>query len=482
MKETLDKKVRVRFAPSPTGPFSIGNARTALFNWLFAKNMGGDFLIRIENTDKERSLPAYEKQILDSLEWLGLTWDGKPIRQSDRTSIYEKYLTSLIDEGIAYYCFCTPEELDSERQAQLSQGLLPQYSGRCRSLAPEEASKKLFNKSAVIRFKVPEQTLTFSDSIRGKISVETKLIGDIIIAKTIREPLYNFAAAVDDVEMNITHVIRGEDHLSNTPKQILIHQALGVQSPQYAHLPLILGQDKKKLSKRFLTNSILDYRAEGYLVEAVLNFLVLMGWHPSKDREVLSVREMIDEFTLKRVQKGGAVYNSEKLEWLNSNYIRTIDIDTLAKYLEPFIPEVWLKKRTLFEKILLLTRDRMKILQDFIPLAQFFFELDPYPPSLLQWKGKDISETRQILEDTHEKLKTIAKASFTDKQIKTSLEELIEKWGRGEVLWPFRVALSGKDASPPPFEIAAILGRDESLRRLSIAMEKLHNSIQTLAS
>ncbi len=482
MKEAQEGSVRVRFAPSPTGPFSIGNARTALFNWLFAQNMNGEFLIRIENTDKERSLPAYEKQILESLEWLGLTWNGNIVRQSERTALYEKYLTSLIDEGIAYYCFCTPEELDSERQAQLSQGISPQYSGRCRSLSHEEASRRISNESAVIRFKVPKQTLTFSDSIRGKISVETELIGDIIIAKTIREPLYNFAAAIDDIEMRITHVIRGEDHLSNTPKQILIHEALGVPSPQYAHLPLILGSDRKKLSKRFLTNSVLDYRAEGYVPDAVLNFLVLLGWHPTKDREILSVQEMIDEFTLKRVQKAGAVYNVEKLEWLNSNYLRSMDIGTLVAYLEPIIPSAWFKKKVFFEKVLTVTRDRMKKLPDFIPLAQFFFELETYPEKMLRWKETDISVTKQVLDAIFVTLEKITKAKFTEKQIKTDIEDIILKWGRGEVLWPFRVALSGKDASPPPFEIAGILGRDETLVRLRGAIDKLQDGVQALIS
>ncbi len=461
-----DSKVKVRFAPSPTGFFTIGNARTALFNWLFSQNQGGDFYLRIEDTDKERSLKKYEDEIIESLKWLGLNWTGEIIRQSERTEIYKKYLEKLLAENKAYYCFCTPDELFLERQAQLSQGLAPKYSGKCRNLSKTEVLQKLEkNERAVIRFKMPEIEVTFNDLIRGKITYNTKLIGDIVIAKNLFEPLYNFAVVIDDYEMGITHVIRGEDHIPNTPKQIMLFKALDLNPPKYAHLPLILGPDRKKLSKRFLTKSLLDYKKEGYLKEAILNFLVLLGWHPKKDREIISLKEMIEEFSLDRIQKAGAVFNPEKLDWFNAYYLRTLDSETIYQNLKDFIPMQWYLDKDYLIKIIEIERGRIKKLNEFRENIDFFFNLPNYPAELLIWKQ---TEKEKILNN----LKAVLDLVIKNQDYKKILD-LAQERGRGEVLWPLRVALSGKEFSPDPLEIISILKKEEIIKRLNIAIDKL---------
>lgn len=460
--------VRVRFAPSPTGPFSLGNARTALFNWLFARHEGGEFLLRIEDTDKERSKKEYENQILESLEWLGLAWNGDIVRQSERIDIYEHYLEQLLNEKKAYYCFCLPEELESERQAQLSQGLPPKYGGKCKNLESREVEARREKEPAVLRFKMPSAAVSFTDLVRGKVSFDAGLMGDIVIAKNTREPLYNFAVVIDDNEMNITHVIRGEDHLSNTPKQWLIQEALGFKHPIYAHLPLILGPDRKKLSKRYLDTSLLDFKHKGYLPQAILNFLALLGWHPEEDREVLTANEMIDNFTLPRVQKGGAIFNPEKLEWLNGYYLRNMNMDDLLTAITPFIPERWREHKILIKKVLETEKERLKRLSDFTELAGFFFELPDYKKELLVWKNASEDATTKNLEHI---LRIIQKTPVKD--IETAVNAFAEQNGRGEVFWPLRAALSGKSASPAPLDILRALGKEESERRVKIAIEKL---------
>jgi glutamyl-tRNA synthetase len=464
--------VRVRFAPSPTGPFSLGNARTALFNWLFARHEGGAFLLRIEDTDKERSKKEYEKILLDGLKWLGFEWDEEPWRQSERLPVYKKYLERLLAEGKAYYCFCAPEELDAERQALLSQGLPPKYGGRCRTIPVAETKERLKKEPAVIRFRTPEKEVVFTDMVRGRVAFDLGLIGDIVIAKDLESPLYNFAVVVDDYEMNITHVIRGEDHLSNTPKQIAIAEVLGIEPPHYAHLPLILGPDRKKLSKRYLETSLLDYRDRGYLKEAVLNFMVLMGWHPEEDREVLSVEEMLKEFTFKRVAKSGAVFNPEKLDWLNAHYIKNSPPEKLVEEAAPFLPEAWRKDGAFLAKVLGAERERAKRLSDFKDLAGFFFALPDYEARKLIWRETPVVAISDNLRFTLDVLAKIPPAAGKE-TIENYLMTVAEKRGRGEVLWPLRVALSGQDASPGPADIIAVLGLEESIRRIQVAIAKL---------
>src|SRR3989344_4719798 len=287
--------IRTRFAPSPTGPLHMGSVRTALFNYLLAKQQGGSFILRIEDTDKERSKPEWEKDILDNFEWLGLSHDEGPVaggpygpyRQSERTEMYKKYLLWLLEQGRAYYCFCTAEELEAQKQMQLAEGKAPKYLGTCRNLSLEQVREnRRVGKGSVIRFLIPEKKLAFQDLIRGTIEFDTSLFGDTVIAKDLESPLYNFSVVIDDYVMHITHVVRGEEHIPNTPKQILLQEALGFPHPKFAHLPLILAPDKTKLSKRHGDNSIAKYRKQGYLPEAVLNFLALLGWNPGTDREL----------------------------------------------------------------------------------------------------------------------------------------------------------------------------------------------------
>ncbi len=486
MTDSPKKSVRVRFAPAPTGPLHVGGVRTALFNWLFARQNDGKFILRIEDTDIERSEAKYEKDILESLKWLGIDWnegvigerdyigDYGPYRQSERMDIYEKYLQKLLNDDWVYYCFCTKEELENERQAMISQGLAPKYSGKCRALSKEESEKRIAkDEQAVIRFKTPSVEVGFNDLIRGKVSFNTGLIGDIVIAKNLKAPLFVFAGTVDDSEMKITHIIRGEDHLSNTPKQILIGKALGFDELKYAHLPLILSPDRSKLSKRYLETSLDDYRKQGYLAEAMVNFLALLGWHPKDDREVLSRQDLIREFDIKRVQKAGAVFSIEKFDWFNAQYIKTSDATDLAKRLKDFIPEDWFENEELLVRAIEIEKERIKKLTDFKELADFFFELPDYEPKLLAWQNMSEDKILANLQLLSAEIEKAPESDFTQENLARIIMPLTEVWGRGELLWPLRVALSGKHASPGPFEIMEILGKEESLKRIKVAIKKI---------
>lgn len=469
--------VRVRFAPSPTGFLHIGGVRTALFNWLFARHEGGKFILRIEDTDKQRSERRFEEDILKNLEWLGITWDEEPARQSERLDIYEKHLKNLLENHKAYYCFCTPEELEDEYQAQMSQGLVPKYSGKCRSLTTEHIAVKRLKAPGVIRFRMRDHVVSFSDMIRGKVEFNTALFGDIIIAKSLREPLYNFASVIDDADMKISHVIRGEEHLSNTPKQIMLQEALNLPTPKYAHLPLILGADKKKLSKRVLTNSLNDYRAQGYLPGAIINFLMLLGWHPSDDKEVFTVPEMVAAFSIKRVQKAGAIYNPEKLDWFNAMHIRALSDKELAGYLQPFIPEAWNANMGRLLRAIATTKERMKNLADFRKEAEFIFSIAEYPASMLAWKNASATKTAALLEHVLGVLNKDAGDAFPSEHATTELMEYAAQEGRGDVLWPLRVSLSGRENSPGPAELLRILGKSESVKRVSEAIQKIKHTL-----
>lgn len=476
MASSKADKIRVRIAPSPTGLLHFGTARTALFNWLFARHNGGSFIVRIEDTDLERSDRKYEKDILDGLSWLGLDWDEGPdrggeygpYRQSERLDIYEKYLKRLLDEQKAYYCYCTKEELEIERQAMLSQGLPPKYSGRCRAGASGGREPQ------VIRFKMPDAVVEFKDLIRDKIKFNMELIGDMAIAKNTRAPLYNFAVVIDDSEMKISHVIRGEDHIANTPKQLVLQRALDFETPEYAHLPLILSQDRSKLSKRYVETSIIEYSEAGYLPDAMVNFMALMGWHPKNDREVLSREELVNEFDLDRVQKAGAIFNEEKLNWLNAQHLRQIPIDKLAENLAPLLEKAGIKsEKQLLRRALKFEKDRMKTFQDFVKNADFYFVLPEYGAQLLIWKNESKETIKANLEKIQKKLAALAAGNFTSDFLETELNPVAEMLGRGAVLWPLRAALSGKEASPGPFEIMEALGKEETMRRIKAAIEKL---------
>ncbi len=494
MTVDTQQEVRVRIAPSPTGFFHFGTARTALFNWLFARGHGGKFILRIEDTDTERSEKKYEAEITSGLLWLGLDWDEGPefenlsgevikakgeygpYRQSERIGVYAKYLRKLLDEERAYYCYCTKEELEAERQAMLGQGLPPKYSGHCGRLKEKPPGKE----PQVIRFRTLEAEVEFKDVIRGNVSFNTGLFGDMVIAKDLETPLYNFAAVIDDYEMKISHVIRGEDHLPNTPKQILLRKALGFPEPAYAHLPLILGRDRAKLSKRYLDTSLLEYEVKGYLPEAIVNFLALLGWHPKDEREIFSLEDLVRVFDLKRVQKAGAVFDEEKLDWTNAEHIKKLDDEELVRRLEKISVQIGVDQKIFsdkefLEKVMKIEKERLKNLAEFFEFAGFFFGLPEYEPNLLVWQKESTERIRTVLEETAEIVKNTKGDRFEKKTLAEALTPLIKKEGRGVVLWPLRVAVSGRPASPDPLDIMEVLGFEESVRRITIALDKLHS-------
>ncbi len=482
------QEVRVRFAPSPTGHWHVGGARTTLFNWLYAKQTGGKLVLRIEDTDRARSREEYEIELVEILGWLGVDYDEGPVwqkengewkkgrsrgeygpyRQSERIDIYRTYLNDMLADGRAYHCYCTKEELEAERQAFAAQGLPQKYSGHCRALAAPPAGTS----AESIRFRMPETTVTFADMIRGAVSFDTALFGDVIIAKDTETPLYNFAVVIDDELMRITHVIRGEEHLANTPKQIAMQKALGFREPTYAHLPLILAPDRSKLSKRFAESSMLSYRESGYVPDALVNFMALLGWHPQDDREVLSREELIKTFDMKRVQKAGAVFNQEKLDWLNREYLKRLSAADILTRLTPQLPKDHALTHEQLMRIVELLRDRAKTLKDFIVHGELFFRVPEYEGKLLVWKSDDARKADEVLRKLTEAL-TEYGGPWDREHLLTMLEPLSGTYGRGSVFWPLRVALSGLPASPDPIDIATVLGKDESLRRIARAQALL---------
>ncbi|MBU6141621.1 glutamate--tRNA ligase [Patescibacteria group bacterium] len=462
--------VRVRIAPSPTGFLHIGTARTALFNWLFAKKMGGKFIFRIEDTDLERSEKRFEDDIIEGLRWLGLQWDEGPYRQSERLDIYERSLRELLDKGLAYYCECTKEKLDQDRQAQQQEGKAPIYPGTCRDKnVPAERGQ-------VIRFRVPEhETISFDDMIRGTISFETGLIGDLAIAKNLRTPLYNFAVVVDDHEMRMSHVIRGEDHIANTPKQILIARALGFTPPVYAHLPLILGTDRSKMSKRHAATSLNEYRMQGYLPAALVNFIALLGWHPLDDKEKMPAAEIIEKFDINRVQKGGAVFDVQKLNWLNAEYIK----EKTGADLFAMLIALYGEEKVVFHdapttvRLLEIGKMRMERLSDYEALRDSFLP-HTYDGALLVGKKSTREAAAVHLSKCQEIIRGVLVHEFTQENLEAMLMPYANNEGRAAVLWPLRVALTGQERSPGPFEVMGIVGKDESLRRIAEGIEKLN--------
>ena len=463
--------IRVRIAPSPTGPMHVGTARTALFNWLFAKKNNGVFILRIEDTDKERSEKKYEDNIIAGLEWLGLDYQEGPIRQSERGEIYEKYIKKLFDSGSAFYCYHTPEELEKEKEGQMAKKLAPRHVCIHKTEAGERRSSK------VIRFANPGGKITFSDLIRDEIKFDVDFLGDFSIAKDESTPLYNLAAAIDDYEMKISHVIRGEDHISNTPKQILIYQALSLEPPTYAHLPMILGTDKSKLSKRHGATALTEYKEAGYLPEAMFNFLALLGWSPGNDAEILSQDEIVEQFSLDKVQKSGAVFNTEKLDWMNGEYIRKMPLGELTNLSKAYLPQ---DTDLDLQKIVALEQPRMKKLSEIGDSTEFFFKDKlEYDPELLKWKDMSGEKLKAILETLEKLLDEIPEEDYTKEKLEKILMPEAEKIGdRGKLLWPLRVALTGRKASPGPFEVAEILGKKRCLIRIKEAYTALGGDLK----
>ena len=473
------EKIRTRFAPSPTGPFHVGSIRTALFNFLFAKKFGGKFILRIEDTDLERSKPEYENEIMGGLKWLSIHWNEGPYRQSERLDIYAKYLKELLNNGDAFYCFHSKEFL--EKEAGLA------HHCEFKKLPLEDLGKRLKKESAIIRFKTPpDLEIAFIDLIRGEIRFNSDTLGgDFSLAKAESPdkflPLYNFAVVIDDFEMNITHVIRGEDHISNTPKQILIQQALKLPMPKYAHLPLILGSDKSKLSKRHGAVSVDEYREMGYLPEALINFIAFLGWNPGTDKEVFSLEELIREFDLNKVQKSGAIFNVEKLDWLDGCYLRQLSLDELTKRAVPFLERENLIDEGHYDfeyikKILALEQPRLKKLGEIGERVSYFFKIPEYKPELLVWRDMLFKDVFASLKVSLNTIFQISDVDFNQKNLEKILlkeAERAKNKDKGRLLWPLRVALTGLEASPGPFEILEILGKDESIKRIEAAIKNL---------
>jgi glutamyl-tRNA synthetase len=480
-----DISIRVRMAPSPTGPLHIGSARTALFNWLFARSHGGTFLLRIEDTDKERSKKEFENEIFEGFAWLGIDWDEAVERQSERGAIYRSYLEKLLTNGEAYYCYCTKEELEVQRQAMLAGGMPWKYNGHCRiyANAPGITTPQPTDlKPQVIRFKIPEVKVEFKDLIRGKVAFDASLFGDQVIAKDLDSPLYNFAVVIDDADMRISHVIRGEEHLGNTPKQILIMRALGFSEPIYAHIPLILNSDRSKMSKRFGDSALSEFKQKGYLPEAIVNFIALLGWHPSDDREIFSLTELIGTFELERVQKSGAIFNQDKLDWLNREHMKSYSDAKLAELAEPFIgnntagglfSDTTEINHQFIERLIKIERGRANTLGDFAKLGSFFFQLPDYGSDLLIWKESPAKEVAHILEEIRAALEKVPAKDFTRASLSPVITAVTGERNRGMVLWPLRVALSGLGSSPDPLDIMEVLGKDESLARITLAIKKI---------
>lgn len=476
-------KVRVRFPPSPTGPMHIGTARTLLVNFLFARGNGGEIIFRSEDTDRERSTPAFEKELLDGIEWLGLNFDSEIFRQSERGEIYEKYFAELKKSGKIYPCFCTPEELAAERTEQNAQKLPPRYSGKCRELsAAEIAEFEKAGRKPVWRFRVPAGEIKFDDLVRGEIAERGENIADFVIRKSDGQFLYHFTVVVDDAEMEISHVIRGEDHISNTSKHILLFTALGKPVPRFAHLPLLLNKDRSKMSKRDESGrpaTIERLRNDGYLPAAVVNCLALLGWNPGggEEREFFSLDELAEKFNFAGVAKAGAIFDLERLNFFNSHYLRELPIDELVEKVRPFL-DFEIDDEEVLRKAVALASERMKFLAESPQFLKYFFgEIDP-PLELFENPKMKVDRAKSI-EALAESLPILEEMkNWSTEEIRENLLALVAKleWKNGQLLWPLRVALSGEKFSPGVWELADALGRDKSLTRIRNALDKLQKS------
>ncbi len=460
--------IKARFAPSPTGYLHLGGARTATFNWLFARHYQGRFLLRIEDTDKSRSTDESIQEILEAMEWLGLDWDEGPYRQAERTEIYNREIRRLLEEDKAYYCYCTPEELDERRKKALEKGTMPKYDGRCRY---RKGPRKGI--TPVVRLKVEQKGETvINDLIKGKVVYPNTQLDDFILVRSDGTPTYNFVVVVDDALMGITHVIRGDDHLNNTPKQIQLYRALGYEPPEFAHVPMILGPDRTRLSKRHGATSVLAYREEGYLPEALLNFLVRLGWSHG-DQEIFSKEELIRYFSLEHVGKSSAVYNPEKLLWLNAHYIKTGDTTRLATLLVSFLKKEGLIKEKPDSKMLVSVvetlKERSRTLKEMAQMAAFYFKA----PAEYDPKGASKFLTPEVLPYLQALVRELERLDpFGEEDVKAAFDKVMESFAikLKHLAQPCRVALTGKRVSPGIFEIIVVLGKGETISRLRKAM------------
>jgi glutamyl-tRNA synthetase len=491
--------IRVRIAPSPTGPLHLGTARTALFNFLFARHTGGTFIFRLEDTDQARSTEAFELDILEGLHWLGIRWDEGPgigaepergtygpYRQMQRLARYTEAATRLLADDKAYYCYCSPEELDAERKRQEAAHESTRYNGRCAHLtAAERVAFEAAGRSPVVRFRIPEdRTIVFDDLVRGHMEINTGALGgDLVIVRSDGAPLYHFTVAVDDAAMAISHVIRGEDHLSNTPKHILLFEAMGAAIPQFGHLPLILNPDRTKMSKRKSQTAVADYRAQGFIPEGFVNYLALLGWSTGTEEEVLSMAELIERFDISTVNKAGSIFDRERLEWLNGQWIRRLPAPQLIDRLRPFLQaEVdagridWLPSDDEVAALLPVLQERLPTLATVGEIIGYLFvnDLDP-DVAILVPKRWDVATTLTGLRAARQTIADVGRVCWEADEIEPPLRQLVEDrgWKAGDLFMAIRVAVTGRTATPPLFDTMVALGYERTLARLDRAIEKL---------
>ncbi|MCX7748273.1 MAG: glutamate--tRNA ligase [Clostridia bacterium] len=484
------QNIKVRFAPSPTGHLHIGGARTALFNYLFAKRNGGSFLVRIEDTDLNRSSYESEQVIINDLKWLGIYWDEGvdvggnhgPYRSTERIHIYKPYIDQLLKNKDAYYCYCTQEELEKERKLLEEKGDNPKYTGTCRDLTEEQrAALEKEGRKPTIRFKVPEnKVIQIHDKVRGLVEFDSNGVGDFIIVKSDGIPVYNFAVIIDDYLMEITHVIRAEEHLSNTPRQVLLYDALGFTKPEFAHVSLILGPDHTKMSKRHGSTWVEEYRDKGYLSEAVVNFLALLGWSPESDEEIFSMEQLIAQFSLERVSKNPAVFDNAKLNWMNSQYIKTAPIERITDLAIPHLKKAGLLEENItpdkyewVKKIVHCMRERISFIAEIVDKVGIFFndqvEIEE-GEALDSIKGEQVPGLLEVF------AQKVNEAPEVDEEFGKGIFKIIQKETgiKGKALFmPIRVALTGQPHGPEMYDIIAILGRDKIIKRI----ETIKNNI-----
>src|SRR5690348_10732286 len=490
--------IRVRIAPSPTGPLHIGTARTALFNYLYARRTGGTFVLRLEDTDVVRSTPEFEKDILDGLHWLGIDWDEgpavgdrgevgpyAPYRQMARLADYAAAAQSLLALDLAYPCYCTPEELEADRREREAAKQPPGYVGRCANLTPgERAAREAGGRRGALRFRIRPGIVAWDDLVRGRVEIDTaNLGGDLVIVRADGTPLYHFTVVVDDMTMRISHVIRGEDHVSNTPKHILLFEALGYPLPVFAHLPLILNPDGTKMSKRKSQTAVADYIAQGFTREALVNYFAFLGWSPGTDEDVLTLDEIVERFDLAKVQKGGARFDRERLEWLNGQWIRRLADDDLVERLLPFLEAARMTRQVdrvpsadELASLLPIVRERIPTLASIVEVAGFLWrdDLGVQAEALIP-KRWDAATTRDGLEAARDVLAAHDAVTWEAEELEPPLRELVEQrgWKAGDLFMAIRVATTGQTATPPLFDTLVALGRDRTLARIDAAIATL---------
>jgi len=491
MNNTNSKNnVRVRFAPSPTGFLHIGGLRTALFNYLFARHYKGNFILRIEDTDRTRYVEGATENLISILNWLGINYDEGPFLdnknfivqkgdfgpyiQSQRLTIYQQYVEKLIEKGYAYRCFCTPERLDNLRKQQILNKLPPKYDKHCRNISKEESDKLAKEKSFTVRMKIPEEEIRFKDIIRGEVVFQGSLIDDQILLKSDKFPTYHLANVVDDHLMQITHVIRGEEWISSTPKHILLYKYFNWEPPQFAHLPLLLNPDKSKLSKRSGDVAVEDYKKEGYLPEAILNYVALLGWSTEDSQQFFSLEELIEKFTLERCSQSGAVFDKQKLLWMNGEYIRKTEIKKLFYYAKPFLNEakINIQNEEYIQKLILAEQEKIKLLKEIPHLIEYFLTED----EKLQYNDaavKKFLSTEKQKEVLTKVKQTLNNTNFFDKtNLEITIRDFCQKYGykTSEVFHPIRVAVSGRTEGTGLFDLLELLGKEKVLNRIQIAL------------